>query len=252
MEQAKAYYVVIPSKVRYDDNLAANAKLLYGDIAALANEKGYCLATNDYFAKLYKVSTKSISTWVKSLCDAGHIKLEILHKKDGALGTVRLLKIAESFLGGEGQKSSSPLEEKVDSPRRKVLDPHEENCIHNNTFNNTINNSLSQISKKLSDKKNFDKDSDPYLLAKLLESEILKNNQKFPDNEKQKQTWAKDIDLMIRRDNISADDIAEVIMWCQKDAFWKSNILSGKKLREKYQQLRMKMENQLSGGLIRR
>ena len=48
---------------------------------------------------------------------------------------------------------------------------------------------------------------------------------------------------MIRRDKLLADDIAEVVMWCQSDNFWKSNILSGKKLREKYQQLRMKMKS---------
>ena len=47
--------------------------------------------------------------------------------------------------------------------------------------------------------------------------------------------WAKDFDLMIRRDKIDADDIAEVIDWSQNDNFWRSNILSGKKVREKYQ-----------------
>ncbi len=55
--------------------------------------------------------------------------------------------------------------------------------------------------------------------------------------------WAKDFDLMIRRDKIDADDIAEVIDWSQNDNFWRSNILSGKKVREKYQQLRMRMKS---------
>jgi len=92
-------------------------------------------------------------------------------------------------------------------------------------------------------KKIFETDSDPYLLAKFLEKCIAENNPKFPQNESQRQRWAKDFDLMIRRDKIDADDIAEVIDWCQNDSFWRSNILSGKKVREKYQQLRMRIES---------
>ena len=239
MEQRKTYYVIIPAKVRYDDNLAANAKLLYGDIAALANEKGYCWATNEYFAGLYKVSKKSISTWIKGLCDAGYIKVEMIHQKEGQGGTSRILKISENF--------PNLQEENFYAPGEKPLEPQEENFYHNNTFN--INSSCSVFENRHEEKQNhknkraFSGDSEPYLLAKLLEREIANNNPKFPKSEKQRQSWAKDIDLMIRCENLDPDDIAEVIMWCQQDKFWRSNILSGKKLREKYQQLSMKMEN---------
>ena len=49
MENKKNYYAVIPAEVRYAKNLKANEKLMYGELTALANEKGYCYASNEYF-----------------------------------------------------------------------------------------------------------------------------------------------------------------------------------------------------------
>ncbi len=74
MENEKRnYYAVIPAEVRYNQNLTANAKLLYGEITALCNEKGYCWATNKYFANLYNVSKSSISNWLRDLTEEGFI-----------------------------------------------------------------------------------------------------------------------------------------------------------------------------------
>lgn len=69
----KSYYAIIPASVRYDKRLCPNAKLLYGEITALCNEKGYCWATNAYFSTLYNVSIRSIINWINELENAGHI-----------------------------------------------------------------------------------------------------------------------------------------------------------------------------------
>ena len=72
-----AYWAVIPADVRYDDDLPANAKLLYGEITALCNSEGYCWASNEYFAKLFGWATKSVTRLVSALRDAGHIEVEM-------------------------------------------------------------------------------------------------------------------------------------------------------------------------------
>ena len=260
MDNKKAYYAVIPACVRYDNKIVPSAKLLYGEITALCNEKGYYWATNDYFSRLYSVSKRTISTWIKCLCDAGYISAEFVFDNNNKKVKVRCLKVEANF-DAHLMKTSIPS-------RKKVLKPHEENFAENNTMNiisssqifggespQTIraqscaeNSSDSPAKQKIDDKhaqnkKVFSTDSDPYLLARFLERCITENNPKFPQSESQRQRWAKDFDLMIRRDKIEADDIAEVIEWSQKDSFWRSNILSGKKVRDKYQQLRMRIES---------
>lgn len=238
-----SYYAVIPATVRYDNNVVPSAKLLYGEITALCNEKGYCWATNDYFGRLYSVSKRTISTWIKSLCDAGYISTEFILDNESQKVKVRCLKVVEKNFVALTKETSGP-------PRSRLREPHEENFAENNTLNNTFNISSSQIFEKskinderVKKKKVFEADSEAYLLAKFLERCIAENNPKFPQNERQRQRWAKDFDLMLRIDRIDADDIAAAIEWSQDDNFWRSNILSGKKLREKYQQLAMKMNS---------
>lgn len=75
METKRNYYAIIPANVRYDENVRPNAKLLYGEITALCNERGYCWASNQYFAELYKVSKTSISLWIKDLINGGYITI---------------------------------------------------------------------------------------------------------------------------------------------------------------------------------
>lgn len=77
MDQEASYYAIINARVRYDDRLTANAKLLYGEITALANKNGFCYATNSYFAELYKVTERTIIRLIKQLDDLGYISVRL-------------------------------------------------------------------------------------------------------------------------------------------------------------------------------
>lgn len=53
--------------------------------------------------------------------------------------------------------------------------------------------------------------------------------------------WTADMDLMLRRDHRTEQEAASVIAWCQRDDFWKANILSPSKLRKQYDTLALQM-----------
>ena len=127
MENKPNYYGIIPANVRYDKRLTPNAKLLYAEITALCNDKGYCWASNKYFADLYEVSTTSISKWISQLCEFKYITSEIIYKE----GTKEIL---NRYL----RLVTYPIEEKLNTPIEEKL--KDNNTINNNTINkDTIN-----------------------------------------------------------------------------------------------------------------
>jgi len=77
-------------------------------------------------------------------------------------------------------------------------------------------------------------------LAALLSEGILQNNPTAKITDSQLRKWAYEADLMMRRDNRSFEQIRGLIEWSQADSFWKGNILSMGKLRDKFDQLTVK------------
>ena len=77
-ERTPSYMAYLPAKVRYDPELRPNAKLLYAEITALADAKGYCWASNAYFSKLFDMVPKSISRLISLLGEKGYIRIEVV------------------------------------------------------------------------------------------------------------------------------------------------------------------------------
>ena len=93
-------------------------------------------------------------------------------------------------------------------------------------------------SKRPSLSKVFQSDSEEIRLSNFLFNHILKNN---PNSKKPNfQKWAKDFDAILRIDKRPLEKVKEVIKWSQEDSFWKANILSPGKLRDKFDQLVVK------------
>lgn len=101
----------------------------------------------------------------------------------------------------------------------------------------------SKGSNDSSPKQVYDEDSIHYRLALRLYQNILENN---PDHkEPNLQSWANDVRLMMDRDKRTEDQISYLMDWVQNDSFWKTNILSVSKLREKYDQLVIRVKQDI-------
>lgn len=98
-------------------------------------------------------------------------------------------------------------------------------------------------------RKDIMSDVDAIRLAELLFSQILKQQ---PDSKLQAlnngrraetvNRWAEDIEKLKRIDKRHPERIEQVIIWATADSFWKGNILSGLKLREKWDTLVAQMD----------
>lgn len=108
---------------------------------------------------------------------------------------------------------------------RKVIKRVSENCYHN--INTT--------------KEIYCPTSFEVQLSEKLLSLIRQRNENFKQPDIQK--WAIHVDRMLRLDRRPVEEIEKVITWCQADSFWQSNILSTQTLREKYDQLYLKVFN---------
>jgi hypothetical protein len=155
LQNQKSYYAIIPAIVRYDNELNGNAKLLYGELTALANEKGYCWATNQYFAELYGVSKRTISGWIGSLEKRKYIRTVLNYKENSKEVANRYIYILPFPIEGNfyegGNNELDPIEKNLHTYGNKNHEelennfhtPIEENFQDNNTvINNTVNNTL--------------------------------------------------------------------------------------------------------------
>lgn len=72
-----AFFAILPAAVRYDARLKPMERILYSEITALADQTGYCYASNRYFIELYGAGERTVQGWIKNLADCGYITVEM-------------------------------------------------------------------------------------------------------------------------------------------------------------------------------
>ena len=146
MVEKPNYYAILPACLRYDNDLNDSEKVLYSEITALANQEGYCWASNQYFAELYDVTKKTISRRISNLVKKGYLKRELI--KDGNKKVKK--------------RKLIPLDNKVHRYGQLRGEGGDKNVQGSITRSNNIN-------------KNKDPDNCPYQKIKKLYNDICKS-----------------------------------------------------------------------------
>jgi DNA-binding PadR family transcriptional regulator len=209
----KNYYAIIPAPVRYCKDLKANEKLMYGELTALSNDKGFCFASNEYFSNLYDVSKTSISKWISNLEKNGFIKIKMIYEP----GT-KQIKQRRIYIAPLLKKTSIPIEEKLNTPIEEKLKD-----IYILTNNNNINNNNSTKSKKRQYSEKTTKAFSHFAALFPLKYR--------PKTDAQKNKWLDCLDKIERLDGYNLREVYNVSKELRNDEFWQNNFLSILKLR---------------------
>lgn len=199
----KNYYAIIPASVRYDDSLIPSAKLLYGEITALCNEKGFCWAGDGYFADQYGVGKATIQKWLRSLEKAGYIDREVKYKEgtreiERRYITIRVYPIL--------QKECTPTLQKA----------RDNTTSFNNTINTTSNIKDIESPKKTSATKSVRNKYGTYKNVLFTEHELEKLKSEFPTD------WEQRIEQLSEyiasTGKVYKNFLATVRSWAKKDS----------------------------------
>ena len=143
-EMQPHYYMNIPAFVWDDKDLLRKPKaiLLYGHISTLANKKGYCWATNEYFAKQLKVDKRTVIDYVNLLVNKKYIKRKVFHKENSKEIDKRLLSI---FTTPSDVDFTRPDDDDFTTP--SDVDFTENNTRNNNTSINKSSSTAAESSQ---------------------------------------------------------------------------------------------------------
>ena len=146
----RGYYSILPASIRYDKNLNSSTKLFYAELTALVNEKGYCWASNGYFAELYDVTKQTISTWVKLLKEKGYIRIQFEYYEGTKNIKRRLIFINDTFSNNFNEE----IEEKTLSNKSDTLSNKSDDLSNKS---DDLSNKFDDLSNKFDDpiKKNL-------------------------------------------------------------------------------------------------
>ncbi len=187
----RGLFSVIPSNLRYDDRVCSSAKLMFGELTALANELGYAYASNGYFAKIYKTSERTITRWLKELEKFDYISITY---EDFARGTNRKIYIGNLALGAilRVDKNVTP-DKTVKGGRQKCLGGDDKNVNHiknslltkednKNIYKNEVVEIIDYLNTKTnSNYKPTSVDSRKHIVARLNEDYLVEDFKKVID-----------------------------------------------------------------------
>jgi hypothetical protein len=173
-------------------------------------------------------------------------EIDLINIKDNKITTDRISESYKAVINKreKQRKNKQSIDnEEIDSDFNKINSDNEE-------IDSDFNTEENRIEENKKEKNNNGSAEPPASFSQALELSTLiltSHRKEFPDYlsgktkseiEKKLEGWAKDIELLIRRDKKDPEIIRQVILWVKKPGnFWFQNIESGAKLRKQFERL---------------
>lgn len=212
----------------YDLPLKGSAKPVLVVLADMADESNSCFPSQERIASMTGLGSRTVRRAILRLEAAGMITRTARYDKNGHRSSDRyVLAVGESLPANLTTGHSDHRSESPSLPANLTAPTGHSGQV-------TINEP--SVEPSVSSSEAVAVRPDVVYLLDLLDSEIERNGSKRPTRSK-KNTDA--MRLLLDRDGKTVQQVEAAIRWCQSDNFWRSNILSAHKLREKYDQLRL-------------
>lgn len=212
-------------------------KLILIKLADNANDAGVCFPSYQHIADHCEVKKRSVIDHISRLEADGFLVKSGRKSRLGSSSNSYQLCISS---GGNSEpvpsaNSAPPPSANIAPPSANIAPPLVQN-LHPEPVTLLTCHLTNNVTNEFA--------TNPEVVASELAKEVLNEN---PTAKIKPEGWLADIDKAIRLDNRSVEDLLAVIAWIYHGGggFWKANILSGKKLREKFDQLKIQMN---SGG----
>ncbi|MCW9717363.1 helix-turn-helix domain-containing protein [Avibacterium sp. 21-599] len=218
----------------------ATRKLVLLKLADNSNDEGVCFPSYQHIADQCEITRRSAISHIEALIEMGWVEKKERKTKEGNTSNLYILHLKKA------SENSIPASENTSLGSENISPSPSENISPrtSHSINQSIN--LPSSSEKISDggvgkKSRFKFSDDDMAAAQWIFGLILKLN---PNTKKPPfESWANEIRLMRERDGRTHREICELFLWANQDSFWKANILSPAKLREKWDQLTVKKNN---------
>ncbi|MDB1103669.1 DNA replication protein DnaD [Lentilactobacillus parabuchneri] len=217
----------------YEMSISNGQNNLYRELLDYANDQGKLDCTfpmkNSALLSLTGLSEAGIKKARNELVQAGLIEY-VRGRKNSFAPKYRIVKLyKDTFRATTSQKSSPEGKDKVAQTVPQTVAQKVAHKELTNTDSNPTNKNKRPRSKA---SRTYAPTEQPYRIAEHLYKRILEHQ---PDLRKPDlQKWADEVRLAHERDGRDYGKLNKLVDWAQDNDFWQANILSAKKLREKY------------------
>lgn len=221
----------------------SNEKFLDRRGKLVDGERGYIYRSERSLAERWGWSRKKVAGFLSQLAQDNMI--EISKKRASERTTIFIVNYNEfQSIGASKRASEEPVRNQSGASEEPVGNIYKnvknDKNVKNEKEEKDIVAPAGSTSPLSFGSDSFEMQCVEYLIASCVET---CPKSKVPDSPEKKQKWAVEIEKMKRLDGLSEEEIRQALQYAVQDGFWKANIRSTKKFREKFETLYSQSQN---------